>query len=391
MVRGRKSKDPRVSSDLAVFGHLDDWEELAVDYLDDRLDAGTRAAVEAHLDDCPSCAARLAAQRQVVALIGSDSLAQVPTDLGSEILERVLETTQPTKWMRLLPRRNADQPYAHRRGVFSPSGPWLPALAGAAAVVVLVLALTITRGPAASDDSVTGVADVAAAEEGGVDELRDGEAGGPSTTSQVNLVAASTTISSLPSAVAEASEDPTSFASLRPIGPLLEGREAMATGLAGATTTAFFFFDPADGEVITDEIADTVAASITSATGLGLVDRVLSSGVKAFAAFVPRDDSAAVVSLLSSIADSHKLSVCLSLDPGSEVSAWADSMLQDESAVPELSASPGATSESEWAYTTSTASPTSSTTTNTTEAASRDDKGTHVLVVILMDVQDPTE
>ncbi len=388
MVRGRKREDPLMSSDWAISGHVEDWAELAVDFLDDHLDAATKDAVQAHIDQCPECADRLAAQREVVSLFADDVLAEVPVELESLVLERVLAAQTPGRVSRLFHRRSAGtSPSARRRAILSPAGPWLPALAGAAAVAVLVLALTIPDRANELDDTSDTVVSMAATEEGSARMTTDSEAQPPSTTSQALLGLGETaTDSGDTDAATGATETAASLASLQPAGPYMQEESTMTDGLAQASSPAYFFFGTPEDSLVTQVQADAIASALTSATGLRLVDSTQSSGVRTFAAFVPRDDSAAVVRLLCSIGDSHKLPVCLSLSPGSEVMTVVQSMLKDKYALAELSAYPA--TPSGWRYTTSTAPPTTAGTAVTEKAASLDEMGTHVLVVIFMAVQD---
>lgn len=385
MVRGRTSKNPGSSSDWTISGHIDDWAELAVDYVDDRLDPAAKNAIEAHLADCPSCAARLDAQRHAVSLFAQDALAKVPADLESTVLGRVLEGPEPAT--RLFSRRRSAQTTSRRRSVLSPAGPWLPALAGAAAVVVLVLALTVSRGPDALDATMTTVAALFAAEEGSVSTVREVSADQTSSTFQALATSGEDTdAAGVTDETTDDTENAVASAPLQPAGPLLQEEAAMTSGLAQAASTAYFFFDTTDGALVTAAQADSIASRLISATGLSLVDSSLSSGVRAFAAFVPRDDSEAVVSLLSTVGHSEGLNVCLSLSPGSEVTTWAQSMIKDKYGLAELSAEPSSTSG--WSYTTSTAPPTTLGTAVTVKVTALDETGTHVLVVIFMAVQE---
>ena len=91
----------------------------------------------------------------------------------------------------------------------------------------------------------------------------------------------------------------------------------MAGALANAEDTAYFWFTAPEAGVVTPAQADAIAREVTAVTGLQLVDREFSSGVRAFAAFVPRDDATAIVSLLARIGFSMDLSLSLSSKPGS--------------------------------------------------------------------------
>jgi anti-sigma factor RsiW len=386
MVRGRKTNDPRLSSGLLVSGHLDDWAELAVDHVDGTLDADTKAAVQAHLDGCPECTRRLAAQQSALALLHQVPPADAPPGLEAQVFEKVFRTTESVR----AARRAARKTERRRRALLSPAGPWLPATAAAATVLALALALTLTRDTVGLDETATTVAAALSTGAGSVQTLRDAEAAFSSTTSTAVLGSGQATSDSteVASSLKAANAAPEA-APLRPTGTYLQDRDAMVNGLSSATATAYFFYDTTDGSSVTAAQADTIAAQLTAVTGLCLIDQDLSSGARAFAAYVPRDDAAAVVDLLRSTCDSLNLSVCLSLQPGSEVTSWADAMLPDRSSLAELSASPSPPPEtSGWRYTTSTASPTAVGSALTTKATTLAESGTHVLVVIFMAVEE---
>jgi anti-sigma factor RsiW len=111
-------------------------EDLLSAYVDDELDAATRAAVEAELAASPAWRATLA---EVTA--ARDAVRALPRlDLS------------PEAWTRLLGRVAADEPApspapgrvaALRRRLPRQAGPWIGAVAGAAAVAALVAALVV--------------------------------------------------------------------------------------------------------------------------------------------------------------------------------------------------------------------------------------------------------
>jgi anti-sigma factor RsiW len=68
--------------------HVDDWAEVAVDYLDGRLDEPTKLAVEDHLSGCPDCAARLRRQQYVVSFVQDTVLDEPPEDRSTGPLGR---------------------------------------------------------------------------------------------------------------------------------------------------------------------------------------------------------------------------------------------------------------------------------------------------------------
>src|SRR5512135_3405643 len=65
--------------------HLGD---LAAAFVDRQLDARTRARVLRHLDDCPRCAAEVAAQREVKLWLGRLQQPVVPDVLTARLLDR---------------------------------------------------------------------------------------------------------------------------------------------------------------------------------------------------------------------------------------------------------------------------------------------------------------
>ncbi len=382
MVRGRKTKVSGASSERAISGHLDDWTELAVDYVDGRVEPSTEAAILEHLAGCTDCARRLEAQRPVVALFAQNPLADAPQQLQTKVLETLLVAGKPAREARRLTRRRvAHRPYS----MFGPSGPWLPAAAGAAAVLALVLALTVSRNPVGLDERLTSTTAMLAAESESSQTLRDAPVAFSSTTASVLLGSGDPATDSSEAPAELAGTAASSAAALQSAGPLVSDEGAMISGLANADASAYFFFNNTDGGLASADQADSVVSRLTAATGLRLMDRGLTSGVRAFAAFVPRDDSEAVVILLCSIGSSLKLDVCLSLEPGTEVVSWADTMLQDKYSLAELSASPSKPpATSGWLYTTSTAPTSTSDGAKAPKPTLLSEAGTHVLVVIYL-------
>jgi hypothetical protein len=385
MVRGRKIKDHGVLSGSVVSGHLDDWPELAVDYVDGSLDPSTKTAIQTHLQGCAQCAGRLALQQAALATFRQTPLAAAPAELESRVLEQLSSASAKARAARVAAR----QPSVRRRRVLSPAGPWLPALTGAAAVVGLVIALVVSHSPLGPDGTATTLAAEFSSGAGSAQTLRDAAADLTSTTAAVSLSSGDTSAQSTEAAAVLGAANVAATAAPQPTGGYLVDQAGMVTALSQATAPAYFFFDTSDGASVTAAQADTIASRVSSATGLQLMDQQLSSGVRAFVAYVPREDSTAVVNLLRSISDSLRLTVCLSLQPGAEVTSWAQAMLQDKYSLAELSASPSSPpAKSGWSYTTSTSPPTTVGTGKTPKSTLPDEAGTHVLVVIFMTVAD---
>jgi hypothetical protein len=386
MVRGDKTNDSKMQSGQDLSGHLDDWAELAVDYVDGSLDESTAAAVQTHLDSCPDCASRLAAQKSASAFFAQTALVEAPAHLEAQVLAELARGRELTPAARRLARKEARR----RRALLNPSGPWLPAMAAGAAVLALVLSLTLSRDSSGTADTLTNMAATLSADASSAEALRDNTAS-VSTTGPAVLGNGTTPVSRDAASGVTAASSP-KLLSLQPTGAYMESTDELVTGIAQATGPAYCFFQTETGSLMAAEQADAIALQFTSTTGLELIDQDLTSGVKTFAAFVPRADAAALVSLLRSIGNSLRLTVCLSLQPGAEVTSWATAMLQDKYSLAELSASASAArppATSSWVYTTSTSPPTTATNLATApKATPLDEAGTHVLVVIFMAVQD---
>ena len=95
---------------------MDDWEELAVLYLDGALSYEAKLAVEEHLRVCPSCAARMETQRQVAGLLETVEYVDPPSDLFGRIQDELLSPAGAP------PRRCADEPSVGPRGAGSERG-----------------------------------------------------------------------------------------------------------------------------------------------------------------------------------------------------------------------------------------------------------------------------
>jgi anti-sigma factor RsiW len=372
-----------------ISGHLDDWADLAVDYLDGGLDQLTETALRQHLDTCSDCAARVETQRAFLAVLRGASLAQPPAELEGNTLGEVLAALERAKPVR---RGALEQPSRRPPVPWGTLRPWIPAAVAVAVLLAGVVAYGVLRqGVGMSDEAMetTAVAVTAAAEaamDGAAEEDASGS-GRSATTAAVGIVAtgASTTA---PELTLGAPNYATEAAGLQPSAPYLKNRDEMADGLAVASAPAYFFFDGDGASLITVEQADAIATQVTAITGLELMDETLSPGTRAFAAFVPREDAGQIVDLLRSIGGSLQLEVSLSLEPGSAVAAWAESLLQDKSQLAELYAYPTPPpAATDWSFTTVTSPPTTEGEGAVPKTVLPDEAGTHVLVVILMNVQ----
>lgn len=68
---GDNQQGPDFGASTAPLGHLDEWDELAVVYLDGAADSTQTQAIEAHLVGCPTCAARVVYQREAASVLRS--------------------------------------------------------------------------------------------------------------------------------------------------------------------------------------------------------------------------------------------------------------------------------------------------------------------------------
>ena len=277
------------------------------------MDASTKAAIKDAPGDCPDCARRLAAQQHALALLRRYPWSMRPPNWRPKSSHVALRAAEPARRTRRAARRRTSR---RPRTLLSPAGPWLPAMAGGAAVLALVLALTVSRNPADTgrDHDYRGGTSVSS-EAGSAQTASGCRRRPPQHHSPDGARVRRRSLRSPPTRLAlSASANARSSAPPQPTGAYLQDRAAMVSSLTQASVPAYFFFDTEDGALVTAEQADTVASQVTAATGLRTMDQDLSSGVKAFAAFVPREDSAAVVDLLRSISDSLQLTVCL--EPG---------------------------------------------------------------------------
>jgi anti-sigma factor RsiW len=395
MFWGKRAKHSGVSPGKMVSSHLGDWEELAVDYVDGTLDQATAAAIREHLAGCTACAFRLESQQAALAFLRGTPLVDAPAELEEETLGEALFPREPQQ----SPRRTAWWEPSRRSALSrwslvwrSRIRPWIPATVAVVAILAVVVTFGVLRqGAGLSDttETTTVAAGAATSEMAAPEALEadDSATGRSETTVAVALggTGASTTVTELALGTANYA---TESATLQPSGPYLQDRDDMADALATASAPAYFFYDGQGGSLLATEQAEAITVQVTEVTGLQLLDQTLSCSTRAFAAFLPREDATALVDLLRSIGASLQLTVSLSLEPGPAVTAWAESLLEDRSALAELDASrtsPPAVTR--WSFTTSTSPPTTEAEGEQSSAVQLNEAGTHVLVVILMNIQ----
>jgi anti-sigma factor RsiW len=396
--------------------HVDEWPEVAVDYLDGRLDQETRMAVERHLATCPDCTARLHRQQFVVKFLQETPFQDPPEDLeyraigelvfpppGGEPVGRPAELDRPyrtPKWQRTLRA-------------------WLPATVA----VVALLAAVVGYGIARSGSE----ADMAASSDRSAAPMMTAAPTDSSAAEEATLAGASATSTSAgaTTSTAVASEPPTTVVPVTVAST--QDRRTMIREIEGAQAPAFVSFLAAvpspsddnqssttttpdttettagDGTVTTTGTGtDTTVPPATSATisaaqtanvvyqiagftGLKPLDRSLWLGGPTFAAFLPREDAEEFVDLVRSIGASLGLVVALAGAPPVKASDLYARLMEHKIEFPVLAAH-RALQPATWGYdfTTSTLASPSDKQTVPSEVMP-DEAGTHVIIVICIE------
>ena len=379
-------------------GHVDDWAESAVDYLDGRVSPEVKAAIQSHLQECPACAARLRTQHSVVACLQETHLDDPPLGLEDRVLGEILFPSEPVTQPRKEEPRGWSVTWNKR------IRPWLPATIAVVALMGAVIGYGVVKSD--GDLSTEGVdtSQPVVAAESAADTTARGETLGAAPTT---AAAATTTL-----AAAEATETTVPMiAAAEP--PVMVDREAMVAGLRDAKAPAYLAFmasapeqseDSGSGEStttvtsaagdaaatvdtggVTPKQADDVASQITALTGLTPLEPSLWLGGPTFAAYLSRDDAKQLVDLVRSIGASVGLLVGLIVAPPVGTTDITSRLLERKRDLCELiaerTAKPSVANDS---FTTSTLLPPGD---QQDGWVPPDKAGTHVLVVIY--VQSP--
>jgi hypothetical protein len=370
--------------------HVDDWADLAVDYLDGRLDPKTKARVDLHLRDCADCAGRLQAQQGMMMLLRETSLGDPPADLEDRVLDELLFPSRPAQ---VLVRPPVKQPSTlWRRRI----RPWIPATVAVAALLIAIASYGLVRSNA---DLSTKTGEVATT-------MASADQAAGATTSRGESLGVTTTAAGATTTVAAAATKTTSPSAA--MNAATQDREAMITNLEVAQAPAYFVFQgtavvaPGDdqpsaptttvaGETADTQVANVVApeqveavvSQVIAATGLVPLDSALSFGGPTFAAYVPRDDAARLVDLLRSIAGPLDLTVSQDMEPPGSAAKFAARLMERKIELPVLAANRAPQpAVSDPAFTTSTLVPASGQNEGGAELVPPDEAGTHVLIVI---------
>jgi len=388
MSRGDQQKSRRTEPSAGPFGHVDDWEGLAVDFIDGRLDPQTAAAVEAHLNKCPECAGRLRTQQAMISLLRDIPLEAPPYRLEDRVLDKVLA---PAESVRRADRDRIQEPsrwsLIWRRKV----RPWVPATIGVAAVFLAIVGYGLLRPNADEDlaryEATTTVAYSAAqtaTDSRGVQATASAPAAESVTTAApMTTMAAEATATTTTAGMVGAPPEETAVVTMAAAGT--QDRKAMIANLEEAETPAYFVFDATvsgDGDPAKKATA-SVVEQIAALTGLEPLEDEFALDGPTFAAFVPRDDAVQLVDLLQAISASVQLPVSLEMRPPDAAAQTAARLLERKDALPELSARRTQPAVAGWTFTTSTLARAADGAGGTTPTPP-DEAGTHVLVVIYL-------
>lgn len=420
MFRGKKRNEHGTASRGALTGHMDEWEELAVDYIDGQLDPETRAAVEQHLAGCPECSTRMQAQQGVLGFLQATQLEAPPADLEDIVLDEVLFPATPAPTAAGRQTARSEWSVLWRRRI----KPWVPATVAVIAVFVALVSFGVYRSGGGSADlaaTTTAAASDRQAAEVDQTKTRDGEnlaAGtaaapeaaatgqdlGATETTTAGLTTAAPTTTAAPSETTTTAGDITTAAgSITTVAGSFDAtatesqpddygafettqdKKAMTSGLEDAQTPVCFLLESAAADE-EDSGRGTEAAIdlLTELTGLVPLDGSDSVGGWLFAAYVARDDATPLVELLLSIGSSVSLSVGFSVAPPAKMADMVTRLSQRGVGLPALSASrTPQPAVSSWSFTTST-SEAAGETGGAADAQTLAEAGTHVLVMIWM-------
>lgn len=385
-------------------GHVDNWEELAIGYLDGSLDPATTAAVKQHLDACPACAARMRTQEQTLTLLRGIPLEEPPAALENQVLGDIFAPPLPQPAP--ITRPAAAHPAPVTRSLEKPSRweqiwrrkirPWVPATVGVAAVLIALVSYGVLYTGADESAQFDGTTTFTyAAAEKASNEAGDLEGIDATWTTAAPGAAAVETTSG---ADATAGAMPTSTTSIMTeqmtvtmAAAGIADREDMITTLEDAQAPVYFAFEAmtagseGSGDGAGQKASTSVVEQIIAFTDLQPLDKTLSLDGPTFAAYVPYDDAEEFVDLLRSIGTTVQLGLTLSLEPPETAADIVTRLLERKKDFPGLYAKrtpPHAASD--YRFATSTTARASTGTGGAMDPDSPDEAGTHVLVLIFL-------
>ncbi len=314
------TQDNREPMGLGVVrGHMDDWAELAIDYLDGALPNDTRLAVEDHLRSCPSCAARLGTQREVADMLEAVDYVDPPSNLSDAIREALLYPVKPLP----MPGR---EPKPHSLSWSQRLRPWIPVTVCVAAVLIGVVAFGVIRNrPGYFSASSVNVATTTTGRGAVADKSTEAAPSASTAFGATSTVAASatTTVASAHTTVASVSSVPMTGASTPTASAPIQDKATLISTLKSTNGPAYLALGGAAGAgpVDNNSVAPTTTTSsdgsqpdqaaagqledkatlITGMTTLEPLPSELWLGGPTFAAFLRQKDAAPLVDLLNSM------------------------------------------------------------------------------------------
>ena len=413
-----------------VTGHLDDWEDLAIDYMDGQVDQETKAAIVAHLDSCAACASRLGVQHAVSNLLEQAALEDSPADLEDRVLGEILFPREPA--------RDVSRSAAKKLSWWSVSWQrrfkaWIPATVAVVALLAAVISYGVIRGdqnsatttaaPRVASASAT-VTETETAADGSGERYSTEKAAGSGVTSTTTAgattsaspmttaagavatnagVSTTTTTTGMLAAGTQDTFGPAAAAGPTTTAPSLgvhtpetiQDKKLMVAELKSTGSPVYFVFEPtapATGEEAAAQTSTDFAQLVTQLTGLQPLTGSLSLQGTTFGAYVPRNQAAQLVDLLRSIGATLNLTLDMASAPigtaqpetGDEFAAL---LRQHAAEIPEMSATrTPQPAVSDWTFTTSTLLPGKEASAPPANWEAPDQAGTHILVVIYLGV-----
>lgn len=381
--------------------HIDDWLEVAVDYLDGQVDEATKAAVEHHLAACSGCADRLRAQQGVVRFMQRTPLDDPPEDLEYRTLGELVFPSPGGEPAFRLPTPAERRP---RRSLARRLQPWIPVSVAVVALLVAVAGYGIARsGADRTSTEVAGTFGARSEATASVSETSTDAGGEQSATPATAVTAGATpTVTEMTPSTTAAVTEVTITADRRTMIRQLETAQAPtfvafqaqeATPASDVSTSANGVDSggepPAEAPGVTPEQAGEVVAQIAEFSGLEPLDESLWLGGPTYAVYLPRIDAEELVDLVRSIGASCGLVVVLRGGPPERVKDMMGKLMEHKKRFPILEAA-RAPQPATWgfSFTTSTLPDGPGETGDTTSSGQSssttlpDQSGDHVLLII---------
>lgn len=142
------------ASSITPLGHIQQWDSMALDYIEGHLGQPERSRVEAHLAACPACRGLLEEQRTMAAALRSLEPAQAPPHLEQAVLSALgvaAPAPAPAAYVddsrAPSARRSQPKPPSFLERLRASLRPRTVAVAAAALVLVVVGAMTLSSRP----------------------------------------------------------------------------------------------------------------------------------------------------------------------------------------------------------------------------------------------------